>query len=314
MRVVFLGTPEFAIPSLRELIGSRYEVVAVFTQPDRPAGRGQRLHASPVKTLAQELGIPVFTPERLRNEENRRVVEGLAPDFIVVVAYGQILPGWFLGAARVAPVNVHGSLLPRYRGAAPVIWTLLNGDTVTGVTTMWMDEHLDTGDILLRAELPVPDTMTGGELAEKLAHLGAGLILPTLDGLDAGTLRRLPQDHAQATMAPRIGKAMGSIDWKRPAREIHNLVRAFNPRPLAYTGFRGSKLQVLRSYPAPDQEPLEAASGIYLGTRGDAMRISCGGGTALDLLEVQLAGRSVVSGREFVSGARILPGTALQPE
>src|SRR5512137_1659397 len=160
MRVIFLGTPDFALPSLHALIDSPYEVAAVFTQPDRPAGRGQRLHASPVKVLAQSEGIPVFTPERLRNEDNRRIVEGLAPDFIVVVAYGQILPAWFLNAARIAPVNVHGSLLPRYRGAAPVIWTLINGDPVTGVTTMWMDEHLDTGDMLLRREFPVPDTIT----------------------------------------------------------------------------------------------------------------------------------------------------------
>jgi len=311
MRVVFLGTPDFAIPSLRALIDSPYEVVAVFTQPDRPAGRGQRLHASPVKMLAQALGIPAFTPERLRNEENRPIVEGFAADFIVVVAYGQILPVWFLDAARVAPVNVHGSLLPRYRGAAPVIWSLLNGDALTGVTTMWMDEHLDTGDILLREELPVPDTMTAGELAEELARLGAGLLVPTLDGLREGTLLRVPQDHDQATLAPRIDKAMGRIDWRRPAREIHNLVRAFNPWPLAYTEFRGSKLQILRSYLAPDREPVEQLAGAFVGVSGESLRVSCGVGSALDLLQVQLAGRSAVSGREFVSGARLQPGTVL---
>ena len=311
MRVVFLGTPDFAIPSLRALIDGPYEVVAVFTQPDRPAGRGQRLHASPVKMLAQALGIPVFTPERLRNEENRALVEGFAADFIVVVAYGQILPVWFLNAARVAPVNVHGSLLPRYRGAAPVIWSLLNGDAVTGVTTMWMDEHLDTGDMLLREELPVPDAMTAGELAEELARLGAGLLVPTLDGLREGTLLRVPQAHDQATLAPRIDKAMGRIDWRRPAREIHNLVRAFNPWPLAYTEFKGSKLQILRSCLAPDREPVEQLAGAFVGVSGESLRVSCGVGSALDLLQVQLAGRSAVSGREFVSGARLQPGTVL---
>jgi methionyl-tRNA formyltransferase len=261
--------------------------------------------------LAQALGIPAFTPERLRNEENRPIVEGFAADFIVVVAYGQILPVWFLDAARVAPVNVHGSLLPRYRGAAPVIWSLLNGDAVTGVTTMWMDEYLDTGDILLREELPVPDTMTAGELAEELARLGAGLLVPTLDGLREGTLLRVPQDHDQATLAPRIDKAMGRIDWRRPAREIHNLVRAFNPWPLAYTEFRGSKLQILRSYLAPDREPVEQLAGAFVGVSGESLRVSCGVGSALDLLQVQLAGRSAVSGREFVSGARLQPGTVL---
>ncbi len=311
MRVIFLGTPDFAIPSLRAMIDSAYEVVAVFTQPDRPAGRGQRLHASPVKVLAAAAGIPVFTPERLRNEENRRIAESLAADFIVVVAYGQILPKWFLDAARIAPVNVHGSLLPCYRGAAPVIWTLLNGDPLTGVTTMWMDEHLDTGDILLREELPVPDTMTAGELAEELARRGAGLVVPTLDGLRSGSIVRTPQDHSRATMAPRIDKAMGRIDWPRAAREIHNLVRAFNPWPLAYTEFRGSKLQVIRSHPAPDMEVVGQPPGTFLGVCGDALRISCGGGTALDLLRVQLAGRSAVSGREFVSGAHLRPGTIL---
>ena len=311
MRVIFLGTPDFAIPSLRALIDSPYEVVAVFTQPDRPAGRGQHLHASPVKVLAQAAGIPVFTPERLRNEENRRIVENLAADFIVVVAYGQILPKWFLDAARIAPVNVHGSLLPRYRGAAPVIWTLLNGDPITGVTTMWMDEHLDTGDMLLRREFPVPDTITAGELAEELARLGAGLVVPTLDGLRTGSIVRAPQDHSQATTAPRIDKAMARIDWQRAAPEIHNLVRAFNPWPLAYAEFRGAKLQFLLSRPAPEKEAAVQSPGTFLGVCGDALRVSCGGGTALDLLRVQLAGRSAVSGREFVSGAHLQPGTVL---
>jgi len=311
MRVIFLGTPDFAIPSLRALIDSPYEVVAVFTQPDRPAGRGQHLHASPVKALAQAAGIPVFTPERLRNEENRRIVENLAADFIVVVAYGQILPKWFLDAAHIAPVNVHGSLLPRYRGAAPVIWTLLNGDPITGVTTMWMDEHLDTGDMLLRREYPVPDTITAGELAEELARLGAGLVVPTLDGLRSGSIVRAPQDHSQATTAPRIDKAMARIDWQRAAPEIHNLVRAFNPWPLAYAEFRGAKLQFLLSRPAPEREAAVQSPGTFLGVCGDALRVSCGGGTALDLLRVQLAGRSAVSGREFVSGAHLHPGTVL---
>ena len=311
MRVIFLGTPDFAIPSLRALIDSPYEVIAVFTQPDRPSGRGQSLHPSPVKVLALASGIPVYTPERLRDEDNRQIVESLAADFIVVVAYGQILPRWFLDAARIAPVNVHGSLLPRYRGAAPVIWTILNGDTVTGVTTMWMDEHLDTGDILLHREFQLPDTMTAGELAEELSRLGAGLVVPTLDGLRSGSILRTPQDHGRATMAPRIEKAMARIDWARAARDIHNRVRAFNPWPLAYTGFRGSRLQIIRTHPAPDTEAVQQSPGTFLQVCGDALRVSCGNGTALDLLRVQLAGRGTVSGREFVSGAHLQPGEVL---
>lgn len=307
MRVVFLGTPDFAIPSFHALIESCFKVVAVFTQPDRPAGRGRRVQASPVKLRAQTFGIPVFTPERLRDQENRSVVESLEPDFIVVVAYGQILPKWFLDAPRIAPVNVHASLLPRYRGAAPVVWSLINGDVLTGVTTMWMDEHLDTGDMLLRQEYSVPDTMTAGELAVELASIGAGLIVPTLDGLRKGTLSRIPQDHSQATMAPRIEKTIGKINWQLTARQVHNLVRAMNPWPLAYTGFKDSRLQILKSYPAPSEEAAEYPPGTYAGVRGEALRVSCGGGTALDLLQVQLPGRGAVSGREFVSGARLQP-------
>ncbi len=308
MRIAFLGTPDFAVPSLRALIESTYNVVAVFTQPDRPAGRGQQLHPSPVKILADDAGIPVYQPERIRNEENRVVIEGLGVDFIVVVAYGQILPAWFLKAARIAPVNVHGSLLPRYRGAAPVAWAILNGDPISGVTTMWMDEHMDTGDMLLSAAFPIPDTMTAGELAGELAQIGAGLLVPTLDGLRDGTLKPRSQDHSMATIAPRIRKEMAQISWQRPAREIHNLVRAFHPWPLAFTEFRGARLQILRTWPATGVESENAVPGTILGIHGDALRVQCGGGTALDLLEIQTAGRRPVSGKAFANGARLHAG------
>ncbi len=308
MRVAFLGTPEFAVPSLSTLIESTYDVVAVFTQPDRPAGRGQKLHPSPVKTLAEAAGIPVYQPGRIRDEENRALIEGLGVDFIVVVAYGQILPAWFLKAARIAPVNVHGSLLPKYRGAAPVAWAILSGETMSGVTTMWMDEHMDTGDMLLSAAFPIPDTMTAGELARELARIGAGLLLPTLDGLRDGILKPRPQDHSMATMAPRVSKEMAQISWQKTAREVHNLVRAFHPWPLAFAEFRGSRLQILRTWPAAGIEPVKAAPGTILGIQGEALRIQCAGGTALDLLEVQLAGRRPVSGKAFANGAHVHAG------
>ncbi len=308
MRIAFLGTPEFAVPSLQALIESTHHVVAVFTQPDRPAGRGQRLHPPPVKILAGDAGIPVYQPERIRNEENRAVIEGLGIDFIVVVAYGQILPAWFLKAARIAPVNVHGSLLPRYRGAAPVAWAILNGDAMSGVTTIWMDEHMDTGDMLLSAAFPISDTMTAGELARELARIGAGIIIPTLDGLRDGTLKPRPQDHSMATLAPRITKEMAHISWQRTAREIHNLVRAFHPWPLAFKDFRGSGLQILKTWPVTGAESEKVIPGTILGIYGEALRVQCAGGTALDLVEVQMAGRRPVSGKAFANGARLHAG------
>ncbi|NWG14233.1 MAG: methionyl-tRNA formyltransferase [Acidobacteria bacterium] len=308
MRVAFLGTPEFAVPSLRALIESTYHVAAVFTQPDRPAGRGQGLHASPVKVLAREAGIPVHQPERIRDEENRPVIERLGVDFIVVVAYGQILPGWFLKAARIAPVNVHASLLPQYRGAAPIVWAILNGEAFTGVTTMWMDEHMDTGDMLLSAAFPISETMTAGELTRELARIGAGILIPTLNGLRDGTLKPRPQDHSMATSAPRIRKEMARVSWEKTAREVHNLVRAFNPWPLAFADFRGARLQILRTLPAADTRSEGEVPGTIVGIRGEALRVQCGGGTVLDLLEVQLAGKKPVSGKAFANGARLRAG------
>ena len=311
MRVVFLGTPEFAVPSLRTLIENSCEIVAVYTQPDRPSGRGQRLRPSPVKVAALEAGLHVYQPERIRGEEHRAAIEGLQADFLVVAAYGQILPGWLLRAVRVAPVNVHGSLLPRYRGAAPVAWAILSGDRVTGVTTMWMDEHMDTGGMLLRSEYAIPEAATAGEVSEALSHLGAALVLPTLEGLRAGTLLPEPQDNSRATLAPKITKEMGRVSWNRRAGEIHNLVRALSPWPLAHTVFRGKPLQLLRSLPTAPVGPGDVQAATFLGIEGDALRVACAEGTALSLIEVRLADRASVSGREFASGARLRAGDRL---
>jgi methionyl-tRNA formyltransferase len=311
MRVVFLGTPEFAVPSLRALLSSSYDVCAVFTQPDRPAGRGQKSQQSPVKQCALSYRIPVHQPEKIKAEENRPVFEEYQPDFIVVVAFGQILPGWLLHAARVAAVNVHASLLPKYRGAAPITWALLNGDAMTGVTTMIMDEHLDTGPLLLRREVAIPEMMTAGELASQLSMVGADILIPTLDGLRSGTLRPEAQDSSMVTWAPRIDKEMASISWSRKAGDIHNQIRAFNPWPLAFTSFRGRRVQVLRSMPESSVVDAALVPGIYLGPTEFGIRVKCGGGTVLEVLEVKLEGKGCITGREFASGARLQPGAGV---
>jgi methionyl-tRNA formyltransferase len=296
---------------LRALLDSPYEVCAVFTQPDRPAGRGQRPQPSPVKRCAESQRVPVFQPEKIRTEENRPVFEKCQPDFIVVVAFGQILPGWLLRLAKVAPVNVHASLLPRYRGAAPITWAILNGDVTTGVTTMLMEEHLDTGPILLKREVPIPETSTAGELASQLSVVGAELLIPTLEGLKAGTLQPVAQDDSLATWAPRIEKEMAEISWERSAREIHNQIRAFNPWPLAFASFGRRRVQILRSMPERGVAGDLRTPGAYLGATQSGSRVSCGGGTVLEVLEVKLEGRNRISGREFANGARLQPNTPL---
>jgi len=305
MRVVFLGTPSFAVPTLRALLHSPYDVCAVFTQPDRPSGRGQRLHPPPVKVLANQYSIPVFQPPKIRTEDNRPVLKGMKPEFIVVAAFGQILPRWLLDTAGVAPVNVHPSLLPKYRGAAPVVWPILNGDEVSGVTTMLMDERLDTGPILLREEMPISDAATAGELEAALAEAGAGLLLRTLDGLLSGSVQPVPQEDSQASLAPRINKEMARVDWRRSAREIHNMVRAFNPWPLAFSEFRNERVQILRSAAAGGMG--NADPGVFLGFSRDGMMILCGSATVLEVLQVKPASRQAVSGREFGVGARLKP-------
>lgn len=308
MRVVFLGTPAFAIPSLARLTGSAYEVVAVCTQPDRPSGRGQRATPPPVKDFALERGLPVHQPPRIRAEGNRGLFEALRPDFLVVVAYGQILPRWLLELPAVAPVNVHASLLPRYRGAAPVAWAILDGERATGVTTMLMEPSLDTGPTLLARSVPIDPDSTCGELEATLAALGAELLLPTLDGLAAGRLQPRPQDDRLAVAAPRITKEMAALAWDRTAAEIHDRVRAFNPWPLAATGFRGRRLQVLRTRRSAPPAERVPASGTLLGFTADGMLVACGESTVLEIAEVQLPGRRAVSGRAFANGARLVPG------
>jgi len=309
MRVVFLGTPEFAVPALRKLRENSHEICAVFTQPDRPSGRGQKLQPSPVKLLALEYGIPVYQPEKIRMEENRQVFEDLRPDFIVVAAYGQILPGWLLQSARYAPVNIHASLLPRYRGAAPIAWAIIKGEPLTGVTTMIMHEKLDSGPMLLQQQTAIPLTLTAGELARELADLGAELLIHTL--MDWQQINPIRQDESEVSWAPRITKEMAKISWEKPALEAHNQIRGMNPWPVAYSDFRGERLHIWRSLPEAEAADSRETPGTFLGCTRDAVRVQCGSGTVLHLLEVQMPAKSRVTGREFASGARLRIGEAI---
>jgi methionyl-tRNA formyltransferase len=311
MRVIFLGTPKFAVPSLQALIRSSFEVCAVFTQPDRPAGRGQRPQPPAIKPLAVSAGIPLFQPEKIRALENRPLLESYRPDFIVAVAYGQILPVWLLELPRSGCVNVHGSLLPRYRGAAPVAWAILNGDTVTGITTMLMDEHLDTGPMLLKKEVGISSSLTSGQLADTLAGVGAELLIPTLEGLQGGTLKAIPQDNALATFAPRVTKEMARINWNRDARSLHNQIRGLNPWPMAYADCHGQRIQILQSSPPDSAQSAVQAPGTFLGMTDRGMKLACGSGSILEILELQPAGKKRMSGRDFANGSHVKLGQLL---
>jgi methionyl-tRNA formyltransferase len=308
MRVVFFGTPLFAVPAFRMLLEYSYEICGVFTQPDKPSGRGCKLQPGPIKVLAQEHGIPVFQPARLRDQENRQIVEGLQPDFIVVAAYGQILPGWMLRAARIAPVNIHASMLPRYRGAAPVAWPILNGESSTGVTIMLVHEDLDAGAILMQQEVSIEIHTTTGKLTAELSQIGAQLLIRTLEGLQKGTIQPIPQDAGKVTWAPRITKEMAQISWQKQAMAIHNQIRGMNPWPVSYSDFHGEHLRIWRSMLPPNASVSEAAPGTFLGHSRDGIYVQCGHGTVLEILEVQLPAKGRVTGREFANGARLTPG------
>jgi methionyl-tRNA formyltransferase len=308
MRVVFLGTPTFAVPSLRMLLDHSYEICGVFTQPDRPSGRGQKLQPSPVKALALAHGLQVFQPDKIREEENRVIVEELRPDFVLVAAYGQILPGWLLKTARIMAINVHASLLPQYRGAAPIPWAILNGDAVTGITTMVVQETLDSGAILLQKEVPIHLTMTAGELSDILSEVGAGLLIQTLDGLQKNAINPIDQDESRVSWAPRMTKDMAAISWEKRALDIHNQIRAMNPWPAAFSLFRGERLHLWRSLPVDISDGPPAPPGSVLGASQSGLCVQCGEGTVLEIVEVQRPAKGRVSGREFASGARLHRG------
>ena len=307
LNLVFAGTPPFAVPTLEKLVAAGFGVSLVVTQPDRPRGRGLELTASPVKESATRLGIPLTQPESIKNnEEFRARLAELKPDAIVVVGYGRIIPQWMIDLPTLGSLNLHASLLPRYRGAAPIQWAIAQGEAITGVTTMRIDAGLDTGDILLQKELPINADDTAETIAPKLASIGADLMVETLRGLLAGEIRPRPQDHSQATLAPILKKEDGRIDFHRSATEIWNRLRGFQPWPGAYTTLRGKSLQILVAKPANVAVPVGTIT-----LRGDGAFVGCGARTALELLEVQMEGKKRTSARDFVNGYRPREGEPL---
>ena len=308
MKVLFLGTSEFSCPSLEALLESAHEVIGVVTQPDRPKGRGQKFAPSPVKSLAVAKNLPVFQPERVRDHSSLEVLKSLHPDLMVVVAYGQILSPAVLAIPPRGCVNVHASLLPKFRGAAPIARAILGGETRTGVTTMLMDPGMDTGPILLTAETSVEESDTQGTLHDRLARMGARLLGQTLEGWEKGTLPPIPQDPSLATYAPKIQKEEGRINWQTPARQLFNLVRAFDPWPGAFTVWAGRILKLFQ--PRPLEEEAKEAPGTVAQTSATGLRIATSDGYLL-IRELQLANRPRMGVSEFLRGYPLKPGMQL---
>lgn len=307
-RIIFFGTPDFAVPTLKTLLEGPDQVVAVVTQPDRKRGRGQKVFPGPVKEVASERRIQVFQPERAREEAFQEQLRELRPDLFVVVAYGQILPRSLLDIPGRGSVNVHASLLPKYRGAAPIPWAILRGEKVTGVTTMMMDPGMDTGDILLQAETPIGEKETFETLHDRLALLGARLLSDTVAGLKTGSILPKPQDHSKATYAPLIKKEDGHIDWSKGAPDIDRLTRAFNPRPGAFSLWDGRLLRIFCGEIRkrnPDGKP-----GTVVWVGSDFIEVKAGEDSFL-IREVQLEGGRRMSVRDLLSGHPVAVGTLL---
>lgn len=306
MNVIFVGTAPLGIPTLRAL-AEKHNVLAVFTQPDRPAGRGLTLMPPPIKRAALELSLPLCQPEKINREAE--LIKTMNPDVIVVVAFGQFLSKRLLAAPRFGCINLHASLLPKYRGAAPIQWAIINGEAETGLTTFLLTEEMDAGDILLQERVPISDEDTAGSLHDKLATLGPDVVLQTLDGLEKGMLIPRPQDHSQATFAPKIESTMGQIAWSQPARKIFHLIRGVNPSPGAYTFFGGQRLKIYAGRIIESDSIFESGRVIAFGSEGPIVRC---GEDALELTEVQPAGKRRMSGRDFVNGYKVKAGTKLE--
>jgi len=314
--LVFAGTPRFAVPTLERLVETGFAVRLVVTQPDKPRGRGMELAASPVKQAALKLGLDVAQPDKIKsNEQFRQQLMALEPAAIIVVGFGRILPQWMIDLPRFGNLNVHASLLPKYRGAAPIQWAIAEGEAITGVTIMRINAGLDTGDILQQRELAIGSDDTSETLAPRLAEIGAELMVEVLQGLEAGTVTNTLQDHTRATLAPILTKQDGHIDFHRPASEIRNRLRGFQPWPGAFTTFRGKNLHVWavkvvpqRIVPqneSPDLKPGELRS------EGELVLVGCGAQSALELLEVQVEGKKRMAARDFVNGYRPFAGERL---
>jgi len=308
MNLVFLGTPSFAVPTLERIVSDRHRVLGVFTQPDRPKGRGGQLAASAVKETALRLRLPVFQPERVRRPEAVEQLRAMHPDAMVVVGYGQIIPQSIIDIPRLGIINVHASLLPRYRGAAPIQWAIANGETRTGGTTMRIDAGLDTGDMLLKWKTAIGPEEKALELSERLARAGANLLAETLARLEAGDIQPEPQDNSQATLAPILKKEDGVIDWNWPASKIVNRARGFLPWPGAYSYFRGQVFHLWKARAA--EQSADGKPGRLLPDH-KRLLVHCGNRTMLELLEVQLEGRKRMPAEAFLNGQHLNENEAL---
>ena len=300
MRIVFMGTPDFAEASLKKLLDEHFDVVGVFTQPDRPRGRGMSMSFSPVKELALAYGLPVYQPEKLRDGRACELLASLKPDILVVVAYGKILPDELLALPKYGAVNVHASLLPKYRGAAPIQWAVLNGDRVTGVSTMYLAHDMDTGDIIYTDETEIGEKETSGELFDRLMIMGAGLLVRTLRDIEAGTAPRTPQDHAAASYVTTLDKSMSPIDWNRPARLVMKQIYGLQPWPVATAELGGTTVRVFGA--DLTDEKTKAAPGTLLCADSRGIEVACADGESLRITELQAPGKKRMSAADYLRG------------
>lgn len=304
MRIVFMGTPDFAVPSLKQLIQDGHEIAGVYTQPDKPKNRGMKLTPPPVKVVAQAHNLPVFQPKTLRDEDVQRELAELAPELVVVAAYGKLLPKAVLELPALGCINVHSSLLPKYRGAAPINWAILNGEQETGVTIMHMAEALDAGDIILQAATPIDLNESVEQLHDRLAEMGAELLSKAVTALAEGTAPRIPQDESQYTYAPMLSRELSPIDWSRSALEIHNQIRGLVPWPATTMELKGTRFKVFASLLTG--ETVEQPGGTVLGSDKKGIRMVCGDGGVLCITEVQAPGKKRMKAVDYLRGHPIL--------
>ncbi|RHS85888.1 methionyl-tRNA formyltransferase [Clostridium sp. AM42-4] len=310
MRIVFMGTPDFSVPTLEALVASEHEVVGVVTQPDKPKGRGKEIHMSPVKECALQHNIPVYQPVRARDEAFVDEMRALNPDVMVVIAFGQILPKSLLELPKYGCVNIHASLLPKYRGAAPIQWAVINGDEETGITTMMMDVEMDTGDILEKTVVKLDPEETGGSLFDRLSLLGGDLILSTLSKLEKGEITPVPQDHEKATYVKKISKSMGDIDWTMDAVSIERLVRGLNPWPSAFTRWNGKMLKIWEAKVLPDPD-VKLPCGSVISASDEGLKIQTGAGV-LCVTSLQLEGKKRMDTAAFLRGYQVAAGSMME--
>lgn len=310
MRIIFCGTPRFAVPTLERLIEGQFKIELVMTNPDEPQGRGYQMRASPVKEAAARAGLKVFQPAKLKEPSVQEVITSTHPDAIIVVAYGHIILGWMIDLPPFGAINLHASLLPKYRGAAPIPWSIVRGESVTGVTTMEIGRGLDTGPILLQEETAIGPGDTSETLLEQLSVTGASLMLKTLQGIESGDIEPRPQDDSLATYAPILKKEDGRIDWTRPADEIWRLVRGMRPWPTAFTTFRGRGLQIWTAAPAAEAGKSSAPPGALRAER-KRLLAACGDSSWIEIQELQLEGRRRIGAPEFLNGVRLRPNDKL---